>query len=363
MNGSIKLNVIKAQQPIGAFYVAKISSQILYQLSAVDRRHINEDEEVIGVQRPLRRDKINEIKRYLTTQNATFPNSIIVNVKRENVISSTETELELKCQEDTFTIIDGQHRLFGFEDYGGDTFELILTIFIDLDVDLQAEVFSIINSQQTKVDPSLNTNLELAEKTLTPRKMLVQISESFNYDKDSPWYGNIKLLGGQSEGFLSLSSFVKPLFNLTYPEREFYNIKNRLRAEYPSFPDFSDITVDNRRYPLWRFYINRESDVIFKILLNYFNAIKSVLPDDWLNSDSLLNKTSGYNALLKLFSDVIIIGLEQGKLTEKFFYDLLSPLSALSGNITSFKYGSSGLYSSNNLYKDMLKVLDLPRVS
>ena len=362
MSDTIKLQVIKATQPIGTFYIAKISSLELLRLSAVDRRYINEDEEVIGVQRPLRKEKIQEIKRYLTTSNATFPNSIIVNVNRANVVNQTDNELELKKQEDTFTIIDGQHRLFGFEDYCGSVFELILTIFIGLEIDLQAEVFSIINSQQTKVDPSLNINLELADKTFNPRKMLVQIAESFNYDKESPWYSSIKMLGGQSEGFISLSAFVKPLFNLTYPEKQFYSIKNMLNKEYPHFPDLSSIHVDDKRYPFWRFYVNKDNSVIYKILLNYFNAFKAVLENDWLNHESLLNKTSGYNAMVKLLGDIILIGILRKQLSEAFFAETLSPLAVLTGSITAENYGSSGLYSSNSLYKDMLKLLNLQKV-
>ena len=361
-DNTIKLQVIKAVQPIGGFYISKISCQDLLRLSSVDRRHITTDEEVLGVQRPLKKDKIQEIKRYLTTKNATFPNSIIVNVKRDNVVNETDSELVLKCQDDTFTIIDGQHRLFGFEDYKDGKFELILTIFVGLETDLQAEVFSIINSRQTKVDPSLNINLELADKTSNPRKMLVQIAESFNYDKDSPWYNNIKLLGSQSDGILSLSAFVNPLCNLTYPEREFYTIKNRLTKSYPAFPPFDDINVDNNRYPFWRFYIRQESSVVYKILLNYFNAVKRNLQNDWLNPESLLNKTSGYNAMMKLLGDVILVGLQEKKLSEDFFYHLLIPLSDMEGTITSEKYGSSGVYSATNLYHDMLDLLKLPEV-
>lgn len=359
---TIKLKVIKAIQPIGSFYISKISCRELLQMSAVDRRHITTDDEVLGVQRPLKTDKIQEIKRYLTTKNATFPNSIIVNVARRNVVNETDTELELKCQDDTFTIIDGQHRLFGFEDYKEGIFELILTIFVGLETDLQAEVFSIINSRQTKVDPSLNINLELADKTFNPRKMLVQIAESFNYDKESPWFNSIKLLGGQSEGVLSLSAFVNPLCNLTYPEREFYTIKNRLIESFPNFPSLGDLDVDNNRYPFWRFYIRQESSVVYRILLNFFNAVKRNLPNDWLNSESLLNKTSGYNAMMKLLGHVILVGLREKKLSEEFFYNLLTPLSQMSGTITSERYGTSGLYSATSLYHDMLALLKLPKV-
>lgn len=362
MNNTVKIAVIKAVQPIGTVYIGKIDAQTLLRMSIVDRRHIDADDEVIGIQRPLKPEKVREIKKYLTTQNATFPNSIIVNVKNDNVINLSDTEIELKDCEDSFTIIDGQHRLYGFEDYNGRPFELILTIFVGLDVSLQSEVFSIINSQQTKVDPSLNINLELQEKTETPRKKLVQIAQSFNIDKESPWYKQIRMLGSQSDGMISLAAFVRPLFNLTYPERSLIEIKNELKENYPHFPDFKDIDVDPKRYPFWAFYIAQEPSTIYKILFNYFRAFKQVLSNDWLNPDSILNKTSGYNAMIKLLGDVVLVGFMKKDLTEQFFVETLAPLSKMSGSITSEIYGSSGLYSSNNLYKDMYKALELPEV-
>ena len=357
MNATIKLPVLKAVQPIGSFYIAKIEAQELLRMSSVDRRHIDEDDEVIGVQRPLRLDKVREIKKYLTSQNATFPNSIIVNVKRESVINYSDNEIELINGEDSFTIIDGQHRLYGFEGYTGSKFELIVTIFIGLDISLQSEVFSIINSQQTKVDPSLNINLELADKTANPRKMLVQIAQSFNIDRKSPWYQEIRMLGSQSKGVISLAAFVRPLFDLTYPEKDIIEIKNQLKKAYPSFPTFDNLNVNTNRYPFWQFYVSQKPETIYKILLNFFNALRQILEEDWLNPSSILNKTSGYNAMIKLFEDVVVIGIKRGDLTESFFFELLTPLSKLSGSITSEIYGSSGLYSSNNLYKDMIKEL------
>lgn len=359
MKNTIKIPVIKATQPIGDIYIAKINAVDLLRMSTIDRRHIDNDDEVIGIQRPLRIDKIREIKRYLTTQNATFPNSIIVNVNRSNFISETESEILLRDSGDTFTIIDGQHRLYGFDDYQGRKFELIITIFIGLDISLQSEVFSIINSQQTKVDPSLNINLELADKKDTPTKKLVQIAQTFNIDKGSPWHHRIKMLGAQSDGIISLAAFVRPLFNLTFPEKRLTEIRNELNECYPVFPDFENIKVDINRYPFWPFYVSQNPSMIYKILYNYFQAFSEILSLDWMNEESILNKTSGYNAMIKLLGDILPIGLSQGDLSESFFVKILSPLSKMSGCITSEVYGSSGMYSSNSLYKDMLNELNL----
>lgn len=161
---NISLDIIKVFQPIGVIYVAKISPDLLLQMSTVDRRRIVEDDEILRIQRDLRPEKVAQIRNYLSSIDATFPNSIIVNTTSNFVISETETKLNLEVNESTFTIIDGQHRVEGFRENALVNFELIIAVFKDLRIEQQANIFSTINSQQTKVDPSHNLNLELDSK-------------------------------------------------------------------------------------------------------------------------------------------------------------------------------------------------------
>jgi hypothetical protein len=48
--------------------------------------------------------------------------------------------------------------------------------------------------------------------------MMIEIAQSFNFDKESPWANNIRILGNGTKGIISLSAFVKPLINLTFSE-------------------------------------------------------------------------------------------------------------------------------------------------
>lgn len=354
---TISLNTIKVQQPIGDFYITKISYSDLWAMSKVDRRHITNDDEVLGIQRELKNDKVIQIKKYLTTVFATFPNSIIVNVSSSNIVNKTDGVLTLKVNDDTFTIIDGQHRLAGFDNYKGHNFELVLSIFVDLDISQQAEIFSTINSEQTKVDPSLNVNLELDSKYYTPRKMMVEIAQSFNYAKDSPWYNSIRMLGGGQNGFISLSSFARPLFSLTYRESDWYIIKDRLITKGETEETFDDFSYDVTKYLFWEFYKRRDSASVYKILNNYFSVLKNIFQQDWMNEKSILNKTTGYNAMMKLFKDYIPVGLNENRFSYDFFWEKLSSLSKLDGSIKAENYGSSGLYSTNQLYKDFINIL------
>jgi len=355
------LETIKIKQSIGVIYVSKIKPTDLLSMSTVDRRRIEEDDEVLGIQRELKRDKVIQIQNYLTSIDATFPNSIIVNTTSNFIVNETEDSLELEVNENTFTIIDGQHRLEGFRSNMLDDFELIIAIFKDLRLDQQANVFSTINSRQTSVDPSLNLSLELNSKVYTPKKMMIEIAQSLNYDKDSPWFNSIKMLGAKSEGIISLSAFVSPILELTYSEKDYYLIRNKLMENEDSFPEFDEIIYAHDRYLFWDLYKRRDINSVYKILYNYFKALKVLLYTDWLNSDSLLNKTTGYNAIIRLFRDVANVGFEKGDLSFNFFLDNLNPLSKFNGIINSANYGASGLKASNELYLEMknsLSILD-----
>lgn len=353
---NISLNIIKVNQPIGTIYVGKISPTLLLEMSTVDRRRIVEDDEILGIQRDLKPEKVAQIKSYLSSIDATFPNSIIVNTTSNYVINESETELNLQIDDSTFTIIDGQHRVEGFRDSLLENFELIIAIFKDLRIEQQANIFSTINSQQTKVDPSHNLNLELDSKVYTPVKMIIEVAQSFNFDKESPWLNNIRLLGSGSKGIISLSAFVKPILNLVYPENDYYLIKNELtRIGEDKFPSFENFNYKVDRYPFWEFYKRKDQNSIYKILFNYFKSLSVILEKDWQNSESLLNKTTGYNATMKLFKDVFMIGLENGNLTYDFFFHKLSGLKNMNGTITSSNFGASGLKASNDLYLEMKK--------
>lgn len=355
MKKTIKLDSIKVKQSIGDFYITTIDPQVLLQMSIVDRRRIENNEEVIGIQRDLKEEKVKQIKKYLSTSNATFPNSIILNTENRYVIEKNENSIELEINENTFSIIDGQHRVEGFRDNPIQNFELIISIFVDLKSDEQAEIFTTINSQQTKVDPSHNLNLELESKVYTPIKMMIEVAQSFNYDPESPWYNSIKLLRNSNNGILSLSAFVKPLNALTFSDNDYYLIKNELNKNIKEFPSFSNINYDTKKYIFWNFYKSKNFNSVYKILYNYFKALSIILDKDWLNENSLLNKTTGYNAIVKLFKDLYLEGLKSNNLTYDFFFTKLSDLSVMNGSINSENFGASGFKASNDLYFEMKK--------
>ncbi len=355
MKKTIRLKSIKVHQSIGDFYLTSIDPQNLLEMSRVDRRRIENEEEVIGIQRELKPEKVRQIKKYLSTNKATFPNSIILNAENKYVVNTSDDYIELEVNENTFTIIDGQHRLEGFRDNPISNFDLIISIFIELENDEQAEIFTTINSQQTKVDPSHNLHLELESKLYTPVKMMIELAQAFSYDKESPWFNNIKLMNNSNKGMISLSAFVRPLSAFTFNDNDYYLIKNILDKSPKEFPSFNELNYDNKKYIFWDFYKNKDFNSTYKILYNYFKALSIVLNKDWLNEKSLLNKTTGYNASMKLFKDLFNEGINQNDLSYDFFFSKLSRMNRLNGQINSEQFGASGYKASNDLYNEMKK--------
>ena len=129
-------NLIEVEQPIGKYYIAKVNAKDLLKISCSDERKFNEElEEYLGTQRELNKSKINSLKEYIKTSDATFPNTIIgtlvgdnYSVMRENdkikkIIVNIDTENEY---ERPFRIIDGQHRLYSFKDEDIEKFDLLV---------------------------------------------------------------------------------------------------------------------------------------------------------------------------------------------------------------------------------------------
>ncbi|MEK4486923.1 DGQHR domain-containing protein [Psychrobacillus sp. FSL H8-0484] len=363
----INLKTIETHQPIGDFYIAKINAKDLYNISTVDRLMIemqSKENELIyrGIQREINENKIQSLQDYLESPDATFPNSIILNVETQFVISKSKDSLILKATENTFSVIDGQHRLESFREFNYTDFELVVSIFIGLSIEEQARIFTIINSEQTKVNPSVQMFQELHDKVYTPRKMAAKITTLFAKDIDSPWRNKIKLLGVKddlsTEGIISLSAFAKPIIGLIYDDRRYHFLRAKILKEGINSIDKLEVSKSSISQ-FWKLYLQENEAAMYKILFNYFNAISMIFKKDWKNKNSLLTKTTGYNALMLLFKDVFKVAESQRDFTEKNFYNLLIVLKEMDTTINSTNYGASGEKASSDLYKKFKERLDL----
>ena len=233
--GSIEIKVLEVAQPLGTFYVGVMKANDLRQIAAADTRRQEQREVEIytGIQRELSTKRQGEIKDYISTFDAAFPNSFIISIKSEDVLSQEGETLKIRAHEKAASIIDGQHRLAGFTELNSDNFELIVSVFIDLPIEDQAMLFATINLKQTKVSPSLVYDLFEETKMRSPQKTCHNICKALNTDKESPFFQRIKPLGKKTDdyvGLLTQATFVKRLLPLVSknPEKIRDNIKRKI---------------------------------------------------------------------------------------------------------------------------------------
>ena len=150
----------------------------MIRISYSDIRRINTErrdvETYLGIERPLRNNRVAELKDYVNTADANFPSPIILAIAEEHTELDRETGLmRIKVSDDVAKILDGQHRIAGLEGFKGDNFDVLVTIFLEMDIEYQALVFATINLEQTKVNKSLAYDLCAYATTRSPQKTCI----------------------------------------------------------------------------------------------------------------------------------------------------------------------------------------------
>lgn len=333
---------LRAAQPIGTFYVTSIPACKLRSMASVDVRRIVdiENEQRGGIQRERNKARIAEIRKYIGMGDSSFPNSIILastsdkiniaenldkqNEKIQNQNFQNKTVLmEIDEAPDTFKIIDGQHRLYGFDDVNCREYDLIVTIFIDLPVEDQAYMFSTINLKQRPVDRSLVYDLYEEANIYSPYKAAHNVAKLLNNEVDSPLYKRIKLLGvaPRFEGEilyrapLSQNAVVRELLKLISADPD----KDRETARLGKTVRYSD--EDRMKGLIFREFYAREEDwAIYAIMRNYFRSFEKYFKEEWNGEvESLMPKTVGYGALMRVLVPLYQRAAHGGDVSETAF--------------------------------------------
>jgi DGQHR domain-containing protein len=307
----IKCNYIKFEQPAGTFYLSKMTPREIKSISKVETRA-----DAGGPQREESIKRRAEISNYCKDPDATFPTPIILSINTEYIENFSSTSFEISQTAEIASILDGQHRLAGIlaSDHIDD-FELPVVIVMDLTEEEKAYIFSIINSKQTKVPPSLIYDLFDVSTYRSPQRTCHEIARSFNTDIKSPFYERLKMLGkgGGELASISQGSFIKSLLKLITNKPEVYavNIKNS-----------ETLTPENK--PFNKYFREEKDDVIRKILFNLFNAVRKVFPKEWEQpEDYILSKSIGYGAILKAYPKIHELGESKRTLSYEFFTEIM----------------------------------------
>jgi DGQHR domain-containing protein len=375
----IVLDVIalRARQPIGDLYFGSIDSKMLVHITDFDvRRVIEEERDVeryLGIQRPLDRNRVSQLNNYVNFIDATFPTACILAIdadyadydedqKKLIIRNYREGDDEpTKAIRYIARVLDGQHRIAGLRSFTGDVFEVPVVFFVGADLAEQANIFSTVNLEQNKVGRSLAYDLFALAKTRSPQRLAHEIAVAFDSDSASPFYKRIKRLGvatpGRYQETLAQSQFVEALLALITRDAK-VDRDILLRGKVIPKPSADEL---ERLIFRGMFVAGRDIDIA-KSIDAFFKAVKWKWPDAWdaFGKGFVLNKTSGFRALMRLLREVY---RNQCGPNEVLTFDRAQSVvsrSTLEGdqfNTDIYKPGSSG---EAQLFRDLRDSCGLP---
>lgn len=333
---SNKYNIIEIKQPLGTFYVFKISAFELLQLVDTDPYYItlkNNKFSSEGIQRRFNEDRSKEISKFLKSKESALPNSIIIagntklleehnqwEIKKETNNNCTNHYLEIPELKINGTVIDGQHRLFSFKHLNIEeqkNYDLLCTLYLDLPNPYQAYIFASINMNQRKVDKSLAYELygydldDEDSSKWSPEKVSVYLTRKLNLDVQSIFKGHIllaanndeilkKLSGSKSnEWSISTSAMVEGILSLITSNAK--NDRDQLQMIFEKERSRSVLSAIRSSAPLRKYYLDNNDLLIYTILINYFKASY----DSLFKVNSILFKTVGIQVQFRVLKEIL----------------------------------------------------------
>ncbi|MCX6231148.1 MAG: DGQHR domain-containing protein [Bacteroidetes bacterium] len=381
-NNTIIINCIEVCQPIGKFYVGKITWQNLLDISYSDIRRIQKEElgaidSYLGIQRELSPNRLKEIAKYVSFSDATFPSSIVLSIKsidketdEPNILgydNATGT-LTLNKSDKIAQIIDGQHRVFGIQKFIENNhlfnktfvFDLIVTLFIDIDPDEESMIFSTINKAQTKVNKSLVYDLFDLAKTRSPQRTAHNLVKLLDEKAGSPLFGMVKRLGVANDvnrETITQATLVECILN--YISNDGEEMKDRdILMRGKKLDLISGKELERRFFRNW--FIEEKDAQIAKLLWDYFLAIKKRWPQAWENK-SILVKSTGIIALMKFLAPIVNhLGVERNISVEEFS-KIFDSIEIDDNEFNTTKY-IPGVKGQSELYKDLINSSGLNKI-
>lgn len=380
----LRLPVVKVVQPIGEFYVGTLAAADLVAIADFDIRKIQQGEGIesyLGIQREISRTRVSEIREYVKGPDATFPTAVVIAVNEKsvslspacegtnhhfwmtlsNVVSDDPTEVILYRQ--IARVIDGQHRIEGLRLLKDATFEVNVALFVGADIPDQAAIFSTVNLAQTKVNKSLVYDLFELAKSRSPEKLAHGAVVALNRVEGSPFHHRIKRLGTATEGrpneTLTQATVVSPL--LRYLSGDTIQVlKDRQQGRRGgSFDPLTDQIPT--KLILRPFLLSYDETALADLMWNYFDAVRSKWERAWDGKieHGMLNRTNGYNALMRFFRDAYLSVASPGEIASKEnFGKIFETVDLPDAELNSRRYvpGTSG---AADLYKDLKQLSGL----
>ena len=365
----IEFKCLEAQQPIGNLYVGVMDHSDLEYISYADVRRLElgvdnrEVEDYIGIQRQLNSKRESDIGKYVNLVDATFPNSIILAISSDYAEYDIDNNvMKILYKDDVAKVLDGQHRIAGLRHFtrAGNKFEVVVAIFIDMELEDQAIVFSTINKEQKNVSNSLVADLFSFAESRSPQKTAHNVARALNSKEGGPFYKKIKILGSaHNKEFETITqdtfvkNIIKYISNDPQADRDFYKRNKKKDVMLPLID-----SISSKRLILRNMFILDKTDInIAQLIFNYFSAVKRKWPLAWdqLQPNIILNRSTGFIALMRFFKDAYLSFNQVGEVISKDdFFEIFDRMDFDDGDFNKDRFvpGSSG---QGQLYREMLE--------
>jgi DGQHR domain-containing protein len=195
------------------FYSLAMPSDVLAQTCTVDTQ---ENDPAKGFQRRLDTKRAQDIADYID-QGGTIPGAIVLSAQQEAHLEYNRPARTLKFRKGprAFLILDGQHRVYGFQKAKA-PLRVPVVIYNNLSKADEAKLFMDINTKQRPVPNELLLAIKrLAETETSQEALLRDIFDSFDKDSDSPLFGLLSP-AERKAGKISRVTFnaaLKPIFS------------------------------------------------------------------------------------------------------------------------------------------------------
>lgn len=330
----MRLRAVKVSQPMGEFYAVTLPARVLRQVVFLDPTRVSSVDrqsflyKLLGNQREASTPRAKKIAEYINTVESAFPNSVIL---AANYINNGEfqedPERRWRIESDSCgeivvvpsgqrmaSVIDGQHRLLGFDHCKEERrdMELLCSIYMDLPQAYQAYLFATINMNQRKVDKSLayeqfgyNLDDETPE-AWAPDKLAVFFTRRLNVNPESPLHQHIKIApleadlvfpqNGPKTWMVSTACIVEGILTLisTRPKTDRDSLHGR------EVKDRKRTLLIQDSSPLRDLYLKCEDGKLWDLLLGFLKLAKEHLWDK-ATEQSFIRKTIGVQALFDVF--------------------------------------------------------------
>lgn len=295
-----RLEALVLNQNAQKLYLFPMNSTQLKQLCYVTPRSKDSPEEI---QRLLDEKRAKEIGEYIKNDTSLLPNAVVISLNPEVSVTPTGSEnevtIEFPSDNGKFAyVLDGQHRLAGFDHSDGVKFDLPVVALYDATEDQRGKVFADINSKQVRVSDVHLLELYYQIKELpSEESATMDIVHKLAKDNDSPLCGKIKLTDDQKNAW----------------------VKNK-RMKQCIAPHAEGGGVLHGKTPAAQVQIFKE----------YLKGVKSLWPTAWGNNkDYMLTKPMGIEIIFSIFSAAKHrCDLNSGKqYTSENFKSQMQPLS------------------------------------